>query len=62
MAVASYAVTGTGPDSATFTVSSTGGMVTQDGLAFGSWTIVVNATNASGQLIGTGTANARVNT
>ena len=62
MTVASYAVTGTGPNSATFTVTSTGAAVTQNGLAFGSWTIVVNATNSSGQLIGTGSASAQVNT
>ena len=62
MTVANYAVTGTGPNNATFTLSSTGAPITQDGLAFGSWTIVVDATNSSGQLIGTGAASAQVNT
>jgi YVTN family beta-propeller protein len=62
MDAASYTITGTGPNSATFTAISTGAAVTESSLAFGSWTIVVNALNASGNLIGTGTATAQVNT
>ena len=62
MAAASYTITGTGPNSATFTAASTGAAVTENGLAFGSWTIVVNALNANGTLIGTGTAAAQVHT
>jgi hypothetical protein len=60
MDAASYTVTGTGPGGATFTETSTGASVTKSGLAFGSWTIVVNALNASGTLIGSGTTAAEV--
>lgn len=63
MDAATYTITGTGPNSAAFpAATSTGAAVTENGLAFGSWTIVVNALNASGTLIGTGTATAQVNT
>ncbi|HUU12697.1 MAG TPA: hypothetical protein VM182_03190, partial [Terriglobia bacterium] len=62
MTAESYTVTGTGPNSATFTATTTGAPVTENGLAAGSWTIVVNATNPSVELIGTGTAIAQVNT
>jgi 6-phosphogluconolactonase (cycloisomerase 2 family) len=62
MDATSYTVTGTGPSSATFTATTTGAAVTENSLAFGSWTIVVNALNASGDLIGTGTASTQVNT
>jgi 6-phosphogluconolactonase (cycloisomerase 2 family) len=60
MTVTSFTVAGTGPNGATFMESSTGEAVTQDGLALGSWTVVVNATNASGELIGTGTTSAEL--
>ena len=59
---ASYTVTGSGPNNATFTATTTGGTVTENNLAFGSWTVVVNATNAAGNLIGTGSASTQVNT
>ena len=59
---ASYTVTGSGPNNATFTTTTTGGAVTESSLAFGSWTVVVNATNAAGNLIGTGSATTQVNT
>ena len=59
---ASYAITGTGPSSATFSAATTGAVVTKNSLAIGAWTVVVNATNAAGVLIGTGTSSAQVNT
>lgn len=62
MSPASYTVTGTGPESASFTRTTTGGMVSVDKLAFGDWSLVVTAANASGQLIGSGTAGAQVHT
>ena len=62
MTPVNYSVTGNGPNSATFTATSTGGTVTKANLAFGTWTIVVNATNAAGTLIGTGTTTAQINT
>jgi len=60
MTVASYAVTGIGPGGATFTATSTGTTVTQTGLAVGSWTVVVNASNAGGTVIGQGTATVQL--
>ena len=60
MDAASYTVTGTGPGGGTFTETSTGASMTKSGLAFGTWTIVVNALNASGTLIGSGTSTAEV--
>jgi hypothetical protein len=62
MNAASYTVTGTGPNSATFTAATTGAAVSESGLAFGSWTVVVNALNAGGTVIGTGTELAQVST
>jgi formylglycine-generating enzyme required for sulfatase activity len=62
MDVTTYTVTGTGPNGATFTANLTGTSVTQNNLAFGSWTIAVNALNAGGTLIGTGSTTATVNT
>jgi formylglycine-generating enzyme required for sulfatase activity len=62
MDAASYTVTGTGPNSETFTATTTGGVVTKTALALGNWTIVVNTLNAAGTLIGTGTATATVAT
>jgi formylglycine-generating enzyme required for sulfatase activity len=62
MDAASYTVTGTGPNSESFTATTTGGTVTKTALALGSWTIVVNTLNAAGTLIGTGTATATVAT
>ncbi len=61
MNVASYTVTGTGPGNATFTATSAGEPISKAGLVIGDWTIVVNASNSSAELIGTGTANAQVN-
>lgn len=61
METALYAVIGTGPTSAAeFTATTTGGTVTKTGLALGNWTIVVNATNAAGIIIGTGSGTALV--
>jgi 6-phosphogluconolactonase (cycloisomerase 2 family) len=59
-----YTVTGTGPNGASFTRTSTGGTVTQDNLAAGNWTLVVNALSGNFdvfQLLGTGSATAPVN-
>jgi hypothetical protein len=62
MAPASYAVTGTGPGGATFTRTTTGAAITATALVFGSWQVTVNATNAAGTLVGTGSATVQVNT
>jgi hypothetical protein len=60
MDAATYTVTGTGPSGGTFTETAEIEQVTKSGLVVGSWTIVVNALNSSGTLIGTGTATAEV--
>jgi len=58
----SYTVSGTSPGGATFPQTTTGAAVTVNSLAFGSWSIVVNAMNADGTLIGSGQATAAVHT
>jgi|GEM_PF-69590 len=60
MDIASYTVSASGENGGSFTVETTGDSVTKSGLSFGTWTIVVNALNSSGTLIGTGTATAEV--
>ena len=62
MTPVSYTVSGTGPGGATFSQTTNGGSVTVNSLAFGSWSIVVNAMNADGTLIGSGQAAASVHT
>lgn len=62
MTAASYAVNSTGPGGATFTGTSTGGDVVENGLAFGTWNVIVSAKNSVGTTIGTGAASAQVNT
>jgi hypothetical protein len=61
MVPATYTMTGTGPNDASFTVTTIGDTVYEPSLALGTWTIAVSATNASGTLIGTGAATAQVN-
>ena len=51
---ASYTVTGAGPGGASFKVEMTGLSATADHLAFGSWTVAVEAENADGIVIGRG--------
>ena len=62
MTPVSYTVSGSGPGGATFSQTTAGGSVTVNGLAFGSWSIVVNAMNSDGTLIGSGQAAASVHT
>lgn len=63
MNAASYAVSGSGPNGATFSPqSTTGGPLTVNGLAFGTWSITVNDLNAGGTVIGSGQASATVRT
>jgi hypothetical protein len=64
MTPASYTISGTGPNSATFTQTITGTSTTVASLAFGSWTITVNAYNSdtTPTLIGSGSTTATVNT
>jgi hypothetical protein len=60
MEAASFTVTGTGPNSATFGATTTGAAVTVSGLSLGTWTVVVNALNSTGTVIGTGSETALV--
>ncbi len=62
MTAAAYAVSGTGPNGAAFSQSASGGTLTVDGLAFGAWTVTVDALNAAGTRIGSGQASAIVHT
>jgi 6-phosphogluconolactonase len=62
MTAASYSVSGTGPGGATFFQNSSGGPVTVNGLAFGSWSVTANALNAAGTMIGSGQATVTVHT
>jgi hypothetical protein len=62
MTPVSYTISGSGPGGATFSQTTTGGSVTVNSLAFGSWSITVNAMNADGTLIGSGQAAASVHT
>lgn len=62
MEAASYTVTGTGPDGATFTETTAGNPITKSGLPLGNWTVVVDAFNSTPEKIGTGTEIARVDT
>jgi hypothetical protein len=62
MEPASYTITGTGPDSETFSLDTTNQAPIINDLAFGSWTITVDAENDTGTLIGSGTATVDVAT
>jgi hypothetical protein len=62
MTPASYAVSGTGPSGATFTVTTAQSSVTVPGLAFGQWTVSVSASNAAGTQIALGSGTVSVAT
>jgi 6-phosphogluconolactonase len=62
MNAASFTVSGTGPGGASFSQTTSGGLVTVSGLAFGSWSVMVNALNAGGTLIGSGQSTVTVHT
>jgi len=62
MSAASFTVNGAGPAGATFSQTSTGGPVTVNGLAFGTWSVTVNALDAAGTVIGSGQATVSVHT
>lgn len=62
MNAASFKVIGTGPSGATFSQTTSGGSLTVDSLAFGSWSVTVNALNAGGTIIGSGQATVTVHT
>jgi 6-phosphogluconolactonase len=62
MNAASFTVSGTGPGGATFSQTTNGGSVTVGDLAFGSWSVTVNALNAGGTIIGSGQATVTVHT
>jgi 6-phosphogluconolactonase len=62
MNAASFSVIGSGPGGAAFSRTTTGGPVTVDSLAFGSWSVTVNALNTIGTIIGSGQAAVTVHT
>jgi hypothetical protein len=57
-----YVITGAGPGGAAFSRSTDGPAVTVDGLAFGDWTVTVEARNAGDTVIGRGVETATVHT
>ena len=62
MTAASFTVSGTGPDGSTFSQSTSGAPVTVQALAFGPWSVTVNALNGAGTIIGSGQAAVTVHT
>ncbi|HEQ71409.1 MAG TPA: hypothetical protein ENN69_02880, partial [Spirochaetia bacterium] len=62
MTIAGYVVTGAGPGGASFRVETTATTVTVEKLAFGDWTVTVEAANAAGDPIGRGSGEATVHT
>ncbi len=62
MNLASYDLSGTGPDGRTFSQSTTGASVVVSGLAFGDWIVTVSGKNAGGIIVGRGTGTATVHT
>ena len=62
MDAASYTIEGAGPNGASFFRSTSGDPVTVEDLAFGTWTVTVNALNKDGIAIGQGQDVATVTT
>ena len=62
MVVASFTVNGSGPNGASFSASTSSGSATFTSLAFGTWSVTVNAFNPDGTLIGQGSGSAVVQT
>jgi len=62
MSIAVYGITGVGPGGRTFSRTSDDPSVTIEGLAFGPWTVTVQAMNADGIRIGEGTGSVVVHT
>ena len=62
MSVASYVITGTGPNSDNFSVSITTGSATLNSLTPGAWAISVNALNSSGTVIASGDTTVTIET
>jgi hypothetical protein len=62
METAGYIVSGAGPNGASFQVETTQTSVTVNKLAFGEWSVTVEAVNAGGIIIGSGTQGTTVHT
>ena len=60
MTTSSLAITGSGPNGAAFSKSTTGSSLTLPGLAFGAWSIAVDGQNAAGTPITHGDASVTV--
>jgi hypothetical protein len=60
MNIATYTYAGTGPGGATFSAAATATAYTASNLVQGSWSVTVNALNAAGTVIDTGTASVSV--
>lgn len=59
---ASYIVSGTGPDSGTFSQPGTSSPIVVPNLKYGSWSVTVEALNSAGEVIGSGQATTTVQT
>jgi hypothetical protein len=62
MTVSAYDISGVGPGGKTFSKSTTGTSVIVSALAFGSWTVTVQAKNAASTVIGQGSGTVMVHT
>jgi hypothetical protein len=62
MKPAAFIVSGTGPDSTSFQVETTGTDIVVTELAFGDWLVVVEDLNKDGQRIGSGMGSATIHT
>lgn len=60
MNIATYDVSGSGPNSATFSQQNVTTTLTVTALVQGAWTITVNGKNSAGTVIGTGTASVTI--
>jgi hypothetical protein len=60
MIPASYLVSGSGPSGKTFSITTTKASVSKSSLQAGTWVVSVNARNASGTVIGTGSGNSQI--
>ncbi len=62
MTLASYLITGSGPNGSTFSQSTSGTSATISGLVFGQWTVSVSGKNAAGTIVAQGSGSVNVDT
>lgn len=62
MTIASYLISGSGPNGSAFSQSTSGASATISGLVFGPWTVSVSAKNAAGTVVAQGSGSVNVDT